>query len=81
MPLTQAQHRQLRQLGDAVRRERVRAGWTQEQLAEKTELNPRTIQKIEAGSLNLLITTVARLQTALECPWTSLLGPDRRRRS
>ncbi len=46
---------------------------TQERLAELADLNLRTIQKIEAGNINILITTVFRIQRALACPWTSLL--------
>jgi len=40
-------------LGANVRRERVARGIMQEQLAEMIEVNPRTIQKIEAGKLNM----------------------------
>ncbi|MDB6034020.1 MAG: transcriptional regulator [Verrucomicrobiales bacterium] len=46
---------------------------TQEALAEKVGLNPRTVQKIEAGSLNLLVTTVTRLKRALGVDWDELL--------
>ena len=54
--------------------ERMRRGLTQERLAESVELNPRTIQKIEAGSVNILLTTVLRIQRGLRCSWESLLG-------
>ncbi|MGO8766090.1 MAG: helix-turn-helix domain-containing protein [Limisphaerales bacterium] len=37
-------------------------------------LHPRTIQKIEAGKVNILLTTFIRLQRALRCPWETLLG-------
>jgi len=47
---------------------------TQERLAEMTDLNLRTIQKIEAGRLNILITTVVRIQKALNCPWKTLIS-------
>ena len=50
---------------------------TQEQLAELAELNLRTVQKIEAGAINILVTTAVRLQDALRCPWEKLL-PIRR---
>ncbi len=40
------------------------------------DLNLRTIQKIEAGRINTLITTVVRIQKALRCPWRKLL-PER----
>jgi transcriptional regulator with XRE-family HTH domain len=56
-----------------VRRERVTRGITQEKLAELMEVNPRTIQKIEAGKLNILLTTVLRLQKSLNCSWDSLM--------
>ena len=56
-----------------MRRERVSHGLTQERLAELVEVNPRTIQKIEAGKLNILVTTVLRLQKALNCSWDSLM--------
>ena len=47
---------------------------TQERLAELAELNLRTVQKIEAGELNILLTTIQRLRAALKCPWDRLLG-------
>lgn len=49
---------------------------TQERLAEMADLNLRTIQKIEAGRLNVLITTMARIRKALGCAWKVLL-PER----
>ena len=65
---------QLRSFGANVRRERVAAGLTQERLAEKAELNIRTLQSIEAGQMNLLVTTVMRLQVALGCSWEKLMS-------
>ena len=38
---------------------------TQELLAERADLNIRTLQKIEAGQTNILITTAMRLRGAL----------------
>lgn len=64
----------LKKLGANLRRERLAAGLTQEKLAEKVDLNPRTVQKIEAGAMNLRVTTVMRLQTALRCEWKKILG-------
>ncbi len=46
---------------------------TQDKLAELTELNIRTVQKIEAGQTNILITTAARIQKALACEWGRLM--------
>jgi len=64
---------QLKKFGANVRRERTAKNITQEKLAELVDLNIRTIQKIEAGDINILITTVIRLQKALDCPWARLL--------
>lgn len=47
---------------------------TQERLAELADLNIRSLQKIEAGQTNILITTALRIQRALHCPWESLLA-------
>ena len=47
---------------------------TQEALAEMADLNIRTLQKIEAGQTNILITTAMRLRDSLGCPWDALLG-------
>jgi len=74
VPLDAKQVTQLKRFGANVRRERMRRGFTQERLAETVELNPRTIQKIEAGSVNILLTTMLRIQRALRCSWESLLG-------
>ena len=65
---------QLKAFGANVRRERVAAGLTQERLAEKADLNIRTLQSIEAGELNVLVTTAMRLQRAMGCDWGRLMG-------
>jgi len=74
VPLSIQQKRVLQYLGANIRRERTARAITQENLAELADLNIRTIQKIEAGSINVLITTVLRIQKALDCPWNKLLG-------
>lgn len=48
-------------------------GITQEKLAEVVDLNIRTLQKIEAGETNILITTAMRIQSALGCTWELLV--------
>jgi transcriptional regulator with XRE-family HTH domain len=74
VPLERVQTSHLKSFGDNVRRERVLQRITQERLAEMVALHPRTIQKIEAGKVNILLTTVIRFQRALRCPWENLLG-------
>lgn len=51
-------------------------GLTQEQLAEAADLNTRTLQKIEAGQVNIVFTTLARIQSALGCTAGELLDQD-----
>jgi transcriptional regulator with XRE-family HTH domain len=64
---------ELERFGANIRRQRNLRNLTQEKLAELADLNIRTVQKIEAGELNVLITTAIRLQRALGCAWESLL--------
>ena len=64
---------QLRRFGANLRRERVARSITQEKLSELADLNIRTLQKIEAGETNILVTTALRLQRSLGCEWTALM--------
>jgi transcriptional regulator with XRE-family HTH domain len=64
----------LQAFGSNVRRLRTACGMTQERLAELTDLNIRTVQKVEAGQTNILITTAARIQKALACDWGKLMA-------
>ena len=72
MPLSSKESAQLQDFGANVRRERSAKGMTQERLAELTDLNIRTVQKIVAGQINLLLTTVLRIREALSCAWSKL---------
>jgi transcriptional regulator with XRE-family HTH domain len=63
----------IKRFGANVRRERDARNLTQEQLAELADLHLRSLQKIEAGEINLLLTTVLRIKRALKCPWTKVL--------
>ena len=74
MPLNSKERAQLLAFGARVRRLRNQAGLTQEKLAEKVDLHPRTLQKIEAGNVNILLTTVIRFEKALGCDWDELMG-------
>ena len=73
MPADKLTSQQLKRFGSSIRRERVIKGLTQEKLAELVDLNIRTVQKIEAGETNILVTTLVRFQKALKCPWNRLL--------
>ena len=67
---------ELKKFGSTLKAVRVSRQITQEKLAELTDLNIRTVQKIEAGQTNILITTALRLQKALGCRWDELMRFD-----
>lgn len=71
--MSRHQTEQVKQFGANLRRERTKIGMSQEKLAELADLNIRTVQKIEAGDITILITTLLRLRHALKCEWESLL--------
>ena len=82
MPATKEIRAQLKRFGANVRRERYVQGLTQQQFAELVDLNVRTVQKIEAGEINILITTLLRIQRALRCRCGKLVeGEETERRT
>lgn len=76
VPLSGKEKRRLQAFGANVRRERCAQRLTQDQLAEQAEIATRNLQKVEAGELNILLTTVLRVQLALGCSWKSLMPGD-----
>ena len=52
---------------------RLRAGVTQEVLAERADVDLRSLQRIEAGAWNMTIDYLARFQNALGCRWQELV--------
>ena len=67
---------QLKKFGANLRRARVARKMTLDALSEKADLNIRTLQRIEAGETNILITTAMRLQQGLGCSWKELFPPS-----
>ena len=65
--------KQISAFGANLRRERMVRNVTQERLAELANLNIRTLQKIEAGQTNILVTTAMRLRSGLGCSWDALM--------
>lgn len=72
MAISRKEWQRIQVFGANVRRERVRKKLTQEMLAERAGIAARNLQKVEAGEINLLLTTAFRLQLALRCPWKRL---------
>jgi predicted transcriptional regulator len=73
VPLSVKERQRLKVFGDNVRRERCAQGLTQDKLAELAEISTRNLQKVEAGELNILFTTIVRIQLALKCAWKKLM--------
>lgn len=62
--------------GSRVRRERTAKRLTQERLAGMASISNRNLQKVEAGQINILLTTAIRIQLALRRPWRRLMPSD-----
>ena len=60
--------------GGNLRRARVKRSMSQEVLSGMADLNIRSLQRMEAGEINILITTFVRLQHVLGCSWDELLA-------
>ena len=63
----------LKELGDNIRRERMAQGLSQQRLAELADLNIRNVQRIEAGEIDVLLSTISRIRKALNTQWQKLL--------
>jgi transcriptional regulator with XRE-family HTH domain len=75
--VTRRQSAVLKTFGASVRRLRSAAGLTQAALAERVDLELRSVQKVEAGQVNVPVTTLVRLEAGLGCGWEELLGKAR----
>ncbi|MFI5387071.1 MAG: helix-turn-helix domain-containing protein [Fimbriimonadales bacterium] len=64
-----------RRLAEAVLRERTRLRWSQERAAEEAGLNPRHLQKIESGTVNVTLRTLTRLSAAFGVDTKRLFEP------
>jgi transcriptional regulator with XRE-family HTH domain len=72
VPLEPNEQTRLELFGRNLQVLRKEKGLSQEKLAEMADLHPRALQKIEAGDVNVTLTTVLRLQKALNCTWPDL---------
>jgi transcriptional regulator with XRE-family HTH domain len=76
VPLSKKEQARLKVFGANVRRERSFQGLTQDKLAELANISTRNLQKVEAGELNILLTTVVRIQLGLGSSWKRLMPRD-----
>lgn len=63
-----------RRFPTVVRQLREERGWSQEQLAERADLNRSFVGEIERGAATPSLLTLAKLALALELSPSSLLG-------
>ncbi|MEI2722921.1 MAG: helix-turn-helix transcriptional regulator [Verrucomicrobiota bacterium] len=73
MPNKAKDQARLKVFGANIRRARLSKGITQEKLAELADITTRNLQKVEAGGLNILVTTAMRIQRGLRVPWKNLM--------
>ena len=59
-------HRKL--IGGAIRFQRKKAGYTQERLAERVNLNPKYLGEVERGEKIISIEALLRVAKALKLP-------------
>lgn len=76
MPKSKLLNAALKELGDNIRRERMAQGLSQQRLAELADLNIRNVQRIEAGEVDLLFSTISRMRKALGVPWRKMIPQD-----
>lgn len=67
--------RVIRGLGRRVAELRVKAGSTQEELAERMKLPVKYLQRIESGAQNLSVRTLVRFANSLGVPMAELFTP------
>lgn len=63
-----------RDLGFRVRELRRAKGWTQQELADRLEVEAREVRRIEAGE-NTTVYTLVRFARALDAPVAALFKP------
>ena len=62
------------QLAHNVRRQRLAAGLTQEDLSDLAGVNPRMISRIEQGAKNAQLLTLVRVSRGLGVPVAELMA-------
>jgi transcriptional regulator with XRE-family HTH domain len=75
-----------RRLAANLRQLRDKAGWTQEEAAHRCEMASRLLQRVEAGDVNVTLTTISRLCQGFGVDISDLFAegprrPVRRRKS
>lgn len=64
--------RRLKKIGINIKEYRIKNGFTQSQLATRMRSNSKRIMEIEAGNVNLYLTTIVKLCTCLNISMTQI---------
>lgn len=62
----------LEELGNRIREKRKALGWTQEELADKADIDRSYIGGVERGERNLTFTVLCEICSALRCDVAAL---------
>ncbi len=83
MPKTEPTSEVLREVGQRVRAAREAAGYTQEEAAARADIDYKRWQRLEQGTVNPTIRTLARVASALGVGFWAMLcaAPTPRPRS
>ena len=71
-------HRSAKRLGQNLARLRRKAGFTQEELAEKADISPRYVQALEVGRYVPTIFIADALRQAVHATWAEFLDLSER---
>lgn len=63
----------LRELGERIRKHRIARGWSQEDLAERSNLHRNYIGGVERGERNLSFLNILKIAKALDLDASELL--------
>lgn len=66
-----------REIGDRIRRHRLWANLTQDEIARRTGLDRRTVQRIEAGSTDARLSWLLLIADAIGIPLAQLVEAPR----
>jgi len=71
--MTETQKEQLAIVGKNIKAARIKKKWSGRELARRTGLHLRSIQKIEGGEISVLFITLIRVKKALRIPWNEMM--------
>ncbi len=59
-------------IGERIKNERKQKGWTQERLAEKADMHPTYVGKVERGDKSATLDSLEKVASALELKYVEL---------